>query len=66
MMREIVTTFEHQYRLVYTPDIPADGKLHPLTVQAYRTLADGTRKRLTVMAKDGWRAPRTEAFSTGG
>jgi hypothetical protein len=65
MMREIVDTFEHQYRLVYTPEILADGHLHPITVQAYRTLADGTRKRLTVMTKDGWRAPRTEPFDTG-
>lgn len=57
--REIAERIDHQYRLVYVPDVRPDGRFHEVKVRAYRTDASGRRSRLTVSAKSGWRWPRT-------
>ena len=43
-----------QYRLVYSPDIPDDNKLHPIKVDAFQIVND-SRKDYKVLARNGWR-----------
>lgn len=54
VMRGITQSIDSQYRLVYTPQVPANQKFHKLTVEAFRTV-DGKRENFKVRARAGWR-----------
>lgn len=56
--REIMTgvfqDIDFQYRMVYSPQIPADGKLHKIKVEAFRVVND-KRQNFKVRVREGWR-----------
>lgn len=52
--RAVFLTLQHQYRLVYEPALPKDGKFHPLRVEAFR-LIDDKRHDYRVRVREGWR-----------
>jgi VWFA-related protein len=54
IVKDIMQTLANQYRLVYTPEVPADGKLHKITVNAFRVIND-RREDFKVRVRKGWR-----------
>ncbi len=54
VMRGVVLTLEHQYRIVYDSEIPADGKFHRLKLEAFQSV-DDKRRDYTVRIREGWR-----------
>lgn len=54
VMQGIMQSIDSQYRLVYTPQVPANQKFHKLTVQAFRVVND-KRENFKVRARAGWR-----------
>lgn len=53
-MRGVIQDIQFQYRLVYSPQIPADGKLHKIKVEAFR-IANDKRQNFKVRVREGWR-----------
>lgn len=54
VMRGVIQDIEFQYRMVYSPQIPADGKLHKIKVEAFR-IANDRRQDFKVRVREGWR-----------
>ncbi len=54
VMKGIFQSLESQYRLMYQPNIPQDGKLHKIKVEAF-TITDDKRKDFKVRVREGWR-----------
>lgn len=54
VMKGIFQSLDSQYRLLYQPNIPSDGKLHKIEVEAF-TIADDKRKDFKVRVREGWR-----------
>lgn len=54
VMQGIMQSIDSQYRLVYTPQVPANEKFHKITVQAFRVEND-KRENFKVRARAGWR-----------
>lgn len=57
VMKGIVQDLQSQYRLVYTPQVPADGNLHKVKVEAFR-IVDDKRQDFKVHVRKGWRLPK--------
>jgi VWFA-related protein len=60
-MANLTQRVDGAYRLVYAPRLAFDGRVHPITVRAWTTPADGVRRRLDVVAKDAWRLPPSDS-----
>lgn len=54
VMKGVMQSIEHQYRLVYTSQASADGKFHKIKVEAFRVVND-KRENFKVRARTGWR-----------
>lgn len=54
VMKGIIQDIEFQYRMVYSPQISADGKLHKIKVEAFRIVND-KRQDFKVRVREGWR-----------
>lgn len=54
VMRGVFQDVDSQYRMVYSPEIPADGKLHKIKVEASRVVND-KRQNFKVRVREGWR-----------
>lgn len=54
VMRGIIQMLENQYRLVYTSQIPSDGKFHRIKVEAFQVVGD-KRHDYKVRVRQGWR-----------
>lgn len=54
VMRGIMQSLEHQYRLVYTSAVPRDGRFYEIKLEAFR-LVDDRRDDFTVRVREGWR-----------
>ena len=54
VMKGVMQSIESQYRLVYTPQTPADQKFHKVTVEAFHIVND-KRQNFKVRARAGWR-----------
>lgn len=54
VMQGIMQSIDSQYRLVYTPQVPANQKFHKITVEAFRVVND-KRENFKVRARAGWR-----------
>jgi Ca-activated chloride channel family protein len=54
VMRSIMQDIAFQYRLVYVPQIPRDGKFHKIKVEAFQIVND-KRQNFKVSARKGWR-----------
>jgi hypothetical protein len=54
VMKGIMQSLDSQYRLVYQPRIPADGKFHKISVQAFQVVND-RRQDFRVRVRKGWR-----------
>lgn len=54
IMRGIFQSIASQYRMVYTPQVSADGRLHKIEVEAFR-MVDGKRQSFKVRVREGWR-----------
>lgn len=54
VMKGVMQNIDHQYRLVYTSQVPADGKFHKIKVEAFRVVND-KRENFKVRARAGWR-----------
>ena len=53
VMRGVVQTLQHQYRLVYTPTIVRDGKFHKIKLRVVSGLPD--LHKVKVRIRQGWR-----------
>lgn len=54
VMRGVMQDIAFQYRLVYVPQIPQDGKFHKIKVEAFQIIND-KRQNFKVSARKGWR-----------
>ncbi len=54
VMKGIMQMLEFQYRLVYESQVPADGKLHVIKVEAFQIVND-QREDYKVRVREGWR-----------
>lgn len=54
VMRGIIQDVTFQYRLVYVPNAPRDGKFHKIKVEAFQ-IVDDKRQDFKVVARAGWR-----------
>ncbi len=54
VMEGIMQTLANQYRLVYSPDVTKNGKLHKIEVQAFQEVND-SRKDFKVRVRKGFR-----------
>lgn len=54
VMKGIMQTIKHQYRLVYESRIPRDRKLHRIKLEAFH-VADDRREDFNVRAREGFR-----------
>lgn len=54
IMRGVFQNIDFQYRMVYSPEIRADGKLHKIKVEAFRIVND-KRQNFKVRVREGWR-----------
>jgi VWFA-related protein len=52
-MQAIMQELKSQYRIVYTPDVKPDGKLHPVKVKAFE-IANDKRQDFKVRVRKGW------------
>jgi len=53
VMRGIMQTLQHQYRLVYTPGIRPDGKFHKIRLEVVPEAVTG--RKVKVRVREGWR-----------
>jgi Ca-activated chloride channel homolog len=53
VMKGIVQDVAFQYRLVYVPKVPRDGKFHKIKVEAFQ-IVDDKRQDFKVLARAGW------------
>lgn len=60
-MRGIIQDIDFQYRIVYSPQITADGKLHKIKVEAFRIVND-SRQDYKVNVREGWRFQEPRGF----
>ena len=54
-MQGILQDIACQYRLLYSPQVPSDGKLHKIKVEAFQ-LDDDKRQNFKVLSRVGWRS----------
>ncbi|MEJ2009168.1 MAG: VWA domain-containing protein, partial [Acidobacteriota bacterium] len=54
VMKGVIQDIESQYRIVYSPQVPADGKLHKIKVEAFQVVND-RRQDFKVRVREGWR-----------
>ncbi|HEV2424381.1 MAG TPA: VWA domain-containing protein [Terriglobia bacterium] len=54
VMRGVLQDIAFQYRLVYSRQLPRDGKLHKLKVEAFQ-IVDDKRVNFKVLSRVGWR-----------
>ena len=54
VMKGIIQDITLQYRLVYVPKIPHDGKFHKIKIEAFQ-IVDDKRQDFKVLARAGWR-----------
>jgi VWFA-related protein len=54
VMRGIIQDLAFQYRLLYSPQVPRDGKFRKIKVEAFQIVND-KRRDFKVLARAGWR-----------
>lgn len=54
VMRGVIQDIEFQYRMVYSPQVPPDGKLYKIKVEAFQIVND-RRQDFKVRVREGWR-----------
>ncbi len=54
VMQGVIQSLDSQYRLVYTPQVPANQKFNKIKVEAFHVV-NGKRQDFKVRARAGWR-----------
>jgi hypothetical protein len=54
VMQGVFQSFDSQYRLLYTPQVPANQKFYKIKVEAFHVV-NGKRQDFKVRARAGWR-----------